>query len=441
MEPAPKMNRLKRVWLFVLAALAVTVGGAPARAEIDDHGRFAIGHIDINDASPAGDFSASTLYYRYIASGLMDNDNLSFNLDGTTRYSNRDYNSNIPAGRMNLANLKLKKALGSFDVTVGRSFVEEFVSESVDGVDVKTWLTPNTGFGVFAGARPDPYTDKFNSDYNAFGSYAFTKSEDIGASAGYAYDTYKGSKDRERLNGALYLMPSMENLHVQASVDMDNFNEDTAENTTGKKGWDLTNLLLHTNWRPVKAISLSGTFTEFRAINREASHLEQNIEMLEEKYTVARIRAEGGVWKALYVYGGMDQRNRQTDSKNASQMYAGVRDANFYGDTYWDVRYSDLGYFTSAVKAVTATLGGSVMGLDASGAVTWMKSAQDGQMGDMEQWVYEVNMDYWFTKKIYMSLMCQYSSEKYLDINSIYTTRYADNFNTTTLYGQVGYRF
>lgn len=435
------MNRLVMVWPFVLAALAVTVWGAPARAEMDAHGRFAIGRIDINDASSAGDFSASTFYFRYIASGLMDTDNLSFNLDGNTRYSNRDYNSDIPGGRMNMANLKLKKVYGYCDVTVGRSFVEEFVSQSVDGADVKVWLTGQTGFGLFGGARPDPYTDQFNADFNTFGGYAFTKTEATGASAGYAYDTYKGSKDRERLNGTLYLMPSMEDLHVQATVDMDNFNEEADEEHPARKGWDVSNLLVHTNWRPVKTLSLSATYTEFRAINREASHLDQRVELLEEKYTVARIRAEGGVWKTLYVYGGMDQRNRQTDSKNASQMYAGVRDANFYGDTYWDVRYSDLGYFTSTVKAVTATFGGSVMGLNTSGSVTWMKNAQDGQMGDMEQWVYEVNMDYSFTKNAYATLTWQYSSEKYLDINSMYTTRYADNFNTTTLYGQVGYRF
>lgn len=435
------MRKLMRVLPFVLAALAVSVWGEPARAEMDTHGRFAFGHIDINDDSSAGDFSASSLYYRYIANGLMDNENLSFNLDGSARYSTRDYNSGMPGGRVNMANLKLKKISGYFDVTVGRSFVEEFVSESVDGVDVKMWLNNKTGFGLFGGARPDPYTDKFNTDFNALGGYAFTKTEEIGASAGYAYDTYKGKKDRERLNAALYLMPSMENLHVQATLDMDNFNEDADEHHAARKGWDVSNLLVNANWRPVKTVSLSGTFTEFRAINREASHLEQRIEMLEEKYTVARFRAEGAVWSTLYVYGGVDQRNRQADSKNASQMYAGIRDANFYGETYWDVRYSDLGYFTSTVKAITARLGGSVMGLDASGSATWMKNTQDGQMGDLEQWVYEINLDYGFSKNVYATVMLQYSSEKYIDINSIYTTRYANNFNTTTMYGQVGYRF
>lgn len=435
------MRKLMRACL-VLGALAIPATSAPAMAEMDSHGRFAFGHLDMSDtAGSAGDFSASTLYYRYIASGLMDNDDLSFNLDGNTRFSNRDYNSGIPDGRVSLANLKLKKVFGHLDITVGRSFVEEFVSESVDGVDLKMWLSPKTGFGLFGGARPDPYTDKFNSDFNAFGAYAFTKTEEIGASAGYAYDAYKGKKDRERLNAVLYLMPSMEDLHLQATLDMDNFDEEADEHHKAKKGWDVSNLLIHANWRPAKKTSLSATYTEFRAINREASHLEQRIEMLEEKYSVARFRAEGAVWSSLYLYGGMDQRNREADSKTASQVYAGIRDANFFGDTYWDVRYSDLGYFTSTVKAITATLGGSVMGLNMSGAVTSMTSKQDGQMGDMEQWIYEVNMDYWFTKNTYATLTWQYSAEKYLDINSIYSTRYADNFTTTTLYGQVGYRF
>lgn len=435
------MRRLMRIWL-VLAALAITASAAPARAEMDASGRLAVGYLDINESGgSAGNFSASTLYYRYIAHGLMDNDNLSFNLDGVSRYSNKDYNSGIPGARLSMANLKLRKMFGYFDVTVGRSFVEEFVSESVDGVDLKVWLNNKTGFGLFGGARPDPYTDKFNSDFNAFGGYAFTKTEEIGASAGYAYDAYKGKKDRERLNAVLYLMPSMEDLHLQTSLDMDNFNEEADAHHAERKGWDVSNLLVHANWRPMKKMSLSATFTEFRAINREASHLEQRIEMLEEKYSVTRFRAEGAVWSSLYLYGGMDQRNRQADSKNASQMYAGIRDANFFGDTYWDIRYADLGYFTSTVKAITATLGGSVMGFNISGAATSMTSKQDGQMGDMEQWIYEVNMDYWFTKNAYATLTWQYSAEKYLDIKSIYTTRYADNFTTTTLYGQLGYRF
>jgi len=436
------MRAFMRVWPFVLAVLAVVAWGAPARAEeMETHGRFAFGHINIDDASPAGDFSASTFYYRYIASGLMDIDGLSFNLDGSSRYSNMDYNSGIPANRLYMANLKVKKVAGYFDVTVGRSFVEEFVSESVDGLDLKMWFNAHSGIGLFGGLRPDPYTDKFNPDFNALGGYAFARTDEIGASAGYAFDTYKGKKDRERLNAVVYIMPSMEDLHLQATLDMDNFDKETTSSNASKTGWDMTNLLVHANWRPAKGFALSGTYTEFRAINRQASYIEQRVEMLEEKYDVARVRAEGAVWNAVYIYGGMDMRNRHTDSKSASQMYAGIRDANFYGDTFWDIRYSDLGYFTSAVKAITATLGGDVMGLSVSGSVTQMMNKQDGQMGDMEQWVYELNLDHWFSKNIYASLMFQYSSEKYLDIDSIYTTRYADNFNTTTMSGQLGYRF
>jgi hypothetical protein len=441
MEPAAKMRKLTQVLALAIAVLAVSVWGAPARAELDTHGRFAIGHINIDDASPAGDFSASTFYYRYIANGLLNNDNLSFNLDGSSRYSNMDYNAGIPANRLYMANVKSKKVAGFLDITAGRSFVEEFVSESVDGVDLKMWLNAHAGFGLFGGARPDPYTDKFNADFNAIGAYTFARTDEIGASAGYALDTYKGKKDRERLNAVLFVMPSMEDLHLQASLDMDNFNEETTSSNVSKKGWDITNLLVHANWRPAKGFALSGTYTEFRAINREASHLEQRVEMLEEKYDVSRARAEGAIWNTISIYGGMDLRNRHTDSKSASQTYVGIRDINFYGETFWDIKYADFGYFTATVKAITATFGGSVFGLNTSFSATQMMNTQDGQMGDMEQWVYEVNLDYWFTKNLYATFMFQYSNEKYLDINSIYTTRYADNYNTTTLGGQFGYRF
>ncbi|MBI4666647.1 MAG: hypothetical protein HY751_09590 [Nitrospinae bacterium] len=426
---------------LIIAVLGLALS-EPASAQRDDHGRFAIGHINIDDTASAGDFSATTLFYRYIADNFMGWENLSFNLDGNTRFSNQDYNHDIPGGRVSMANVKLKKLMGHVDLTLGRSFVEEFVSESVDGVDVKYWLDNKTGAGVFGGLRPDPYKDSVNADYNTVGGYLFTRTDELGLSAGYAYDTYKGKKDRERINGVFYIMPSIENLHFQMSADVDNIDEEADEEHPAKQGWEVTNLLAHFNWRPVRRLVLSATYNEFRAINREASHLEQRIEMLEDKYTVARVRAEGSLGKSFYIYGGVDQRFREADSANATQLYAGLRDSDFVLGTRWDLRYSDLDYFTSKVKAVYGMLGVTVgESFNVEGSATWLKNTQEGQMGDLEQWVYDVTLDYWITKNIYANLMWQYSSEKYLDINSIYATRFADNFTTTTLYGQVGYRF
>ncbi|MBI5814765.1 MAG: hypothetical protein HZB29_04060 [Nitrospinae bacterium] len=431
----------KTAALFAIVALFVP--GVSRAVDTEPHGRMAISSINISDTLDTQSFSATTLYYRYIQEGLLGEDKLSFNLDGAARFSNNDYNDGIPGGRVIMANLKYRKLADFADITIGRSFVEEFVSEMVDGVNAKIWLNNKNGFGLFGGARPDPYHDSFNTDYNAYGGYIFTRTDEFGASGGYAYDTYKGNKDRERANAFIYFMPAMEGFHFQASVDMDNVDEEAdGSSKIVTKGWDMTNALAQLNWRVSKAFVLSATYNEFRAINREASHTEWKVELLEDKYRVARLRGETGIWKTLSLYAGTDYRYREADGKSAPQSYVGLRDTNFIFDTRWDIRYSDLDYFTSKVQAVYASIGVTLFEkFNADAAVTWMKNTQDGQMGGLDQMVYELNMDYAFTRNIYAVLSWQYSSEKYLDINSIYSTRYADNFNTTTMYGQVGYRF
>ena len=437
------MNVMKSV--LASAALAIAAISAPAFADQNDpHGRFALGHLEVMDSNDNQAFRASTVFYRYVQSGILGEDNLSVNVDGAARFSDKDYNDGIPGGRVLMANVKYKKFLGFADVTVGRSFVEEFVSEMVDGMDAKIWLNESSGFGVFGGARPDPYKDTFNPDYNAWGGYVFTRTDIFGASGGYALDTFKGTKDRERANAYIYFMPAMEGFHFQASVDLDNLNEEADQESghAAKKGWDVTNALAQVNWRVSKSFVVSATYNDFHAINREASHGEWRVEMLEDRYTVARIRAEAGLWRSISLYGGADQRNRQTDSKNATQMYAGLRDSDFFFNTRWDVRYSDMEYFTSKVKSLYASIGATIMdNFNADASVTWLTNNQNGQMGDLSQTIYELNMDYWITKNLYAVLSWQYSSEKYLDVKSVYSTRYADNFNTTTLYGQLGYRF
>ena len=59
----------------------------------------------------------------------------------------------------------------------------------------------------------------------------------------------------------------------------------------------------------------------------------------------------------------------------------------------------------------------------------------------MVQWVYDFSANWWYSKEIYVVGTFTYSTEEFLDIDTVYTTRYDDNFSTTSIYFQAGYRF
>ncbi len=437
------INRISLISGLLCFTLAGSLFAAQRIEDRDERGRFALGHYMVDDSSSAGDVNVTHLYYRYMAKKLGPNDNISLNIDGRARASSSDYNNEIPENRLLQANVQIKKMFGGLDLTIGRSFIEEFVSQNVDGFDLKYWFNKKNGVGVFGGARPDPFEDNINTDFLTWGGYAFVHSDLFGASGGYALDTYKGEVDRERANGVFYFMPATQRFQFQSSIDLDN-DVDTYEHEEGEsEGWEITNLLLHGNWRPNKMFLFSFTYNLFRAINREKSFepLVGEDSFVEENYSIARISAEVRPIKNYGLYIGGDSRERKIDSKSASQYYLGIRNYNFIYNTRWNLRYSDLGWFTANVKSLYGSVGWSYDKIDIEAAVTRLTNSQDGLENEMQQWVYDLYATWWFSRYIYGTVSFSYSQEEYLDVSSIYTTRYADNFSTTTLYGQIGYRF
>lgn len=436
--------RIICVPLFLVLFAVSMAGTAFAKRSDDDNirGRFAIGHYNVNDTASAGDVNVTHVYYRLIVDDLFDNEDVSLNIDGRGRSSGADYRSDIPSNRLILANVEIKNIFNFMQVTIGRSYIEEFTSEQVDGIDAKLFWDKRTGIGLYGGARPDPYEDTVNTDFTVMGSYLFTRQDSYGATAGYSLNSFKGKKDRERAGASFYIMPDPQKLTFQASVDFDN-DFDAVQAEGGASGWEITNLLVHGNFRPTRWFLLTATYTQFRAINREASfeHIIGEDLFTEEYYSILRVSTEIRPTKTIGVYAGGDSRNREFDQKSAQQFYIGVKDSDSIFGMRWDIRYSDLSWFTSKVKSIYVSVGYSLNSFDFDASVTRMNNSQEDLDNDLEQMVYELNGNWWITKQIYATLAWSYSSEKYLDIDSIYSSRFADNFATTTLYAQVGYRF
>ena len=438
-----RLANLVAIFIAFVIATPQSAAALGGRNPSTTHGRFAFGYYSISDTAPSHDVSVTHFYYRLIGEEIPGFDNITYNLDGRMRSSSADYRDDIPSNRLLVANVEIKDLLGGhLDIALGRSFIKEFVSQNVDGVNARFRFSKDIGIGAFGGARPDPYDDIFNTDFSTFGGYLFQSTDLMDLSVGYALDMFNGEKDRERANGFFTFMPSTQWFHVNASIDLDN-DSDIHEGEVSAEGWEITNILLDGSFRPDKTFVISFTYNNFRAINREASfeHVVGEEVLSEERYSIARAGAEFRPYGGYALYGGMDMRIRDVDEKSATQFYVGARATKFIFGSRLDVKYSDMEWFTSQVTAIRGDFGFSMKQLDFDITATYMTNTQDGLENEMVQWVYDFSANWWYSKEIYVVGTFTYSTEEFLDIDTVYTTRYDDNFSTTSIYFQAGYRF
>jgi hypothetical protein len=427
---------------FPLSSPIAAAATAPREPSLY-HGRFAAGFYSVDDDADAGDVTAFHLYYRVIGEQLIGYENISFNVDGRLRGSDADYNDEAPTNRLLMANVTLKDLFkGHVDIIVGRTFIKEFVSQNVDGADVRFKINRSNGVGFFGGLRPNPYDDSFDFDFQTAGAYLFAGSNDMSLSGGYSVDLWKGDKDRERANAALTLLPSTQWFHFNASMDLDN-DFDVHEGEGGPEGWEMTNLLLDGNFRPSDLLVFSFSFNSFRAINREASfeHVVGDHVLSEENYYIGRFSAEIRPIKKLAVYGGADVRHRDEDGQDAFQFYGGIRAVNLIQDLRLDLRYSNLDWFTATVSVFKGSVGYRIAEIDFDAAVTYMLNSQEENDVDLSQMIYDFSVNWWLTKKIYLTGSFSYSAEEYIDLDVAYASRYDNAYSTTAIYFQAGYRF
>jgi len=357
-------------------------------------------------------------------------DDVYCHFSGSLRSSSQnDFNTSTPDDRIYYANVEIKKIFSLIDMQFGRAYIGEIAGARVDGAHIKLYTGKTTGVGVFAGQLPDPYEDKFTGDYMTYGAYFFTHSPTLGLNAGYVSTLFNGSEDTTyaTLNG--HLLPS-KNMSLYMNLRSDH-NVDTGS-------YELTNLMvslnLHSQWRTRLGI----TFNQYRAVKLYES---MDYDINHDLQSTIRLSGHMKFTKTSKLYGRVDARTRESDSKSASLMLVGFKQSNLFRIAFFDLSYRSIDYFTTTAQQAHGSIGVNLEKMTVELGTTYMQSDQDNSDTSMTQFIYEGSLDWYLSPAIYVSGKVEMSNEKYLDVDSIYLAKESDEFNTMTFFLYAGYKF
>ena len=253
------------------------------------HGLVSMDDYYSNDSSSTNDFHLLTTRVRLDADKLNKAGNIAFHFEGRKRsnLASRDYSSSSRNERIDILNLEYT-GKGRVYMAAGRLWPKEMYVERVDGINlVRQWS--NSGVGFFAGVKPDPYTQGFNSNYTAAGAYYYLHKKNGSANVAFTHNGYKGKTDRQYLYGQTSYFPSNKiSLFGTMTADIDQ--------TT--KGINLSNAIVELSYRPDYRKGLTVGYNYFRAIrfyqsmdfeldtNRQQSYYIQGDYSLTDKYSL-----------------------------------------------------------------------------------------------------------------------------------------------------------
>lgn len=210
-----------------------------------------------NESGSTYDFHLLTTRIRLDATKLNNAGNLSFHFEGRERNNlgSRDYSSNLSNERIDTMNIEYT-GNGKTDYLIGRLWPKELYAEKVDGFNMVRHGS-DSGIGFFAGLKPDPYTQEFNSNYTAAGVYYYRHKKNSSANFAFIHDGYKGKVDRQYLYGQASYYPSDKvSLYGTITADVDQ--------TT--KNLDLTNAIAELSYRPDYRKGIAIGYSNFRSI-------------------------------------------------------------------------------------------------------------------------------------------------------------------------------
>lgn len=272
--------------LYVLIIFLLVSKGVFAA---EQHGLVSFEDYYSNDSSSAYDINLLTTRIRWDASKINKGENLSFHFDGRERFNigSKDYNSGIKQERIDTLNFEYT-GLSPLYIAAGRLRPKELFIERADGVNL-VFQGRKLGMGIFAGTKPDPYTEALNSDFTTVGGYIFYRKEDLFANLAYIYNGYKGRTDREYIYGQSSFFPLKQiRLYGSFTVDINQFEEKS----------DLTNAIIELSYRPDYRKGLTFGYNQFRAYqlyrsmnfeietSRQQSYYVQGDYRFRERYTL-----------------------------------------------------------------------------------------------------------------------------------------------------------
>lgn len=299
--------------------LLFTLSAADALC-FEQHGMVTVEDYYTNDSSSAYDVNLLTTRVRLDLTKLNESGTLSFHFDGRerTRLGGGDYSSSIPAAR--IETLDLEYSGKSVWFSTGRLRPKEFPMERVDGVDFGVRAS-NYGLGVFAGIRPNPYSDSLNSSFTVAGTYVYYRKETLNASLAFAHDAYEGATDREYVYSQVTYFPTGGVMFLgMLTADIDQLGS----------GVNITNGIFELSYRPDGRKGIAAGFNEFRATRYYRSI---NYDFVDSGQKAFYISGNYRALDKLNLYGRVERQARDYPSltgefKHAYAYTAGVNADN-----------------------------------------------------------------------------------------------------------------
>lgn len=228
-----------------------------------------------------------------------------FHFDGRQRYDLSGTSStSSKEGRIDMASLEYNGT--SLYLSVGRLWPKDMPIEVVDGINA-AYQGKNNGAGVFAGFRPNPYSQSTTADFTSAGLYATHTSEKVTAAAAFVHNGYKGATDRQYFYGYGTWTPRP-SLFAYGNVTAD-------LSPAGKLS--LTNLIAELTWRPDDIKSFTFGYNQFRAFKFYASTLFADID--DSRQDAWYLGATYRVTPRYMVYGRVEMQKRYFPSLESNQ--------------------------------------------------------------------------------------------------------------------------
>lgn len=355
-------------------------------------------------------------------------DKTDFYFDGQYRTSGgKDYYSNTPNLRMDMAKLEFREVMGNKTLKLGRQYVDNIPGARVDGFLIGQPLGETFSGGAFAGFAPDPFSDSFTTAYTTFGAYLYMTERYAGGTLGLVSTQNKGATEQSYFYGSGHVTPD-DALNFYGSLRLDA--NDAKGSPTG-----LTNLLLSMDYRYGWTARLNASFNQYRAawvsngLSYGLNYGENRTIRLSGDYTLGS--------RASKIIGNLDYHTRGSDGKTGYTAGVGYRNTGF-GIYHADASFRALNYFTAVGWQANAGGGVSLSDdLTADLGVSYLSTKQDYMTGDNTQMVLNASANWVFNKDLFITGALEYSNQQIPTLDP----KYPDAYKTTSLFLNVDYRY
>jgi hypothetical protein len=417
----PKLKTALPLFLLLIFTPFICVGDITGNI----HGRFYISDYFSHDSdhSDLNILTSRLKFYRREG----DKPGFYFNFDGRVREKivNEDIHSDIPEYKFDEIWLGYKFTDQRLNLVIGRQYINEMYNTYIDGLNARYSFSKGVGVGIFGGLAPDKYDTSFNTKFRSAGIYGFLNQDKYTLDLGYENLSYKGKTDREYFSVKFF----------SAISDKTGFNAISSASInqlTNKPEIENVNANFIYNYSKYLRVDLF--YDYYRAI-RYFESSKQFFDRFDRGYfldtnpqTTAGVKVDYRLSKDLITYASGAYQTRKIDKKEAVRLTGGVRKYDLFG---FDVsgRYTYIDNFTSRSNEFSVELSRNLFDkLDVSVYASHEREKLDIENGFTSGLLTYGTSLYWTINKHYYA--------------SMFVERYGEkDYNNTSLFTQIGYRF